>query len=548
MHHQIFAIVNHQLFVNKNALIFVVAIQTIMKAKHNNKKVIMWYKVNELNSKGLNKSQISRELGLDRSTVRRYLGMDEEDFYCWIEKERHLPHKLQEYYQFIKQQLEIHPFLSASQIEDRLKEYFDKPPAVHSKTVYNFVQRIRKLEGISKCVDKQPRDYQKLSEPDYGHQAQVDFGEYFMQTKNDSRKKVYFFVFVLCRSRYKFVCFQDTPFTSSSTVLAHQQALRFIGGQPKEIVYDQDRVLLVNENLGDLILTREFRAYCNDVDFKPVFCRKADPESKGKVENVVGFVKKNFLRGRVYESLNSLNASVIAWLNRTANGKEHAGIKKIPSHEWIIEQPYLIPLKPTAQTSEALKEYRVRKDNTISYKSNFYTLPSGIYSGPNSSIFLKETDEMLSIYTSNKELLTTHSLSLDKGCTIRNTDHRRDKSQSLSMLKESVLGMLPNNQNMSMFLELLEKDKPRYLRDNLRLIEKKGENISSDFLATAVKFCLENSIFNANQLIEIANHYQDNALQEKEITYNVPEIICNKELHTITVETSKINTYEKIMF
>ena len=268
-----------------------------MKAKHNNKKVIiMWYKVNELNSKGLNKSQISRELGLDRSTVRRYLGMNEDDFYCWIEKERHLPHKLQEYYQFIKQHLENHPFLSASQIEDRLKEHYDQPPSVHSKTVYNFVQRIRKLEGISKCIDKQPRDYQKLPELDYGHQAQVDFGEYFMQTKNDSRKKVYFFVLVLCRSRYKFVYFQDTPFTSLSTVLAHQKALRFIGGQPKEIVYDQDSVLLVKENLGDIILTREFRAYCNDVDFKPIFCRKADPESKGKVENVVGYVKKNFLR------------------------------------------------------------------------------------------------------------------------------------------------------------------------------------------------------------------------------------------------------------
>jgi len=518
-----------------------------MKAKHNNKKVIMWYKVNELNSKRLNKSQISRELGLDRATVRRYLGMSEDEFYCWIEKERHFPHKLQAYYQFIKQQLSGNHDLSASQIEDRLKEHYDNPPEVHSKTVYNFVQRIRKLEGISKFAEKQPRDYEKLPEADYGHQAQVDFGEYNMKTKNDSRKKVYFFVLVLCRSRYKFVFFQDRPFTSSSTVLAHQKALQFIGGQPKEIVYDQDRVLLVNENLGDLILTQEFRAYCEGVDFNPVFCRKSDPESKGKVENVVGFIKKNFLRGRIYDGVDNLNSSAIAWLGRTGNGKEHAGIKRIPTQEWLIEQKYLIALKQEVQPNETLKKYLVRKDNTINYKSNFYTLPSGTYSGSDTFVFLKEVDYALYIYTSNNLLLTTHQLSFDVGATIRNTDHSRDKSQSMSMLKESVLGMLPGSRNMSLFLELLAKDKPRYLRDNLKVIEKKGAEISPEFLATAVNFCLENSIFNANQLIEVASHHQVNALKEKDVIYNIPEIILSKEIQTITVETSKINTYEKIM-
>lgn len=37
----------------------------------------MWYKVKELSSKGLNKSQISVELEINRGTVRRYLLMDE---------------------------------------------------------------------------------------------------------------------------------------------------------------------------------------------------------------------------------------------------------------------------------------------------------------------------------------------------------------------------------------------------------------------------------------------------------------------------------------
>lgn len=46
---------------------------------------------------------------------------------------------------------------------------------------------------------------------------------------------------------------------------------------------------------------------------------------------MVGFVKKNILRGRIYNGIDSLNESVIAWLDRTGNGKEHTGIKKIPT-------------------------------------------------------------------------------------------------------------------------------------------------------------------------------------------------------------------------
>ena len=43
-------------------------------------KQYMWYKVRELQSKGLNKTQIGKHLGVDRSTVRKYLQMSREDF------------------------------------------------------------------------------------------------------------------------------------------------------------------------------------------------------------------------------------------------------------------------------------------------------------------------------------------------------------------------------------------------------------------------------------------------------------------------------------
>jgi hypothetical protein len=43
---------------------------------------------------------------------------------------------------------------------------------------------------------------------------------------------------------------------------------------------------MVSENLGDIVMTSAFRTYVSQSSFVTYFCRKADPESKGKVENV----------------------------------------------------------------------------------------------------------------------------------------------------------------------------------------------------------------------------------------------------------------------
>ena len=78
---------------------------------------------------------------------------------------------------------------------------------------------------------------------------------------------------------------------------------------PVEFVYDQDRLILVSENYGDLIYTYEFEAYRQQRNFKIRMCKKGDPESKGRIENVVGFVKKNFAKHRIYYNLNSFKPS-----------------------------------------------------------------------------------------------------------------------------------------------------------------------------------------------------------------------------------------------
>ena len=62
----------------------------------------MWYKVRELQSKGLNKTQIGKHLGVDRSTVRRYLQMSREDFVRRRNSHRKYTLKLAGYEEYVR--------------------------------------------------------------------------------------------------------------------------------------------------------------------------------------------------------------------------------------------------------------------------------------------------------------------------------------------------------------------------------------------------------------------------------------------------------------
>ena len=470
------------------------------------KKYQMWYKVKELFSAGLNKSQIGRTLGVHRQTVAKYLLMTEEEFMSSESYDRHYCHKLDTYEPYVVSELKKWPFLSSPQLHDRLKEHFSDLPSVTPKTVFNFVGRVRLAHNLPKEVEKGYRPYEKQPETAYGQYAQCDFGERWMHTPYGQSLKVYFFAMSLSRSRYKFVYFSRTPFTTALAVYAHELAFEFFGGVPRKIVYDQDKVFLVNENLGDLILTHGFRTLVREHGFEPVFCRKSDPESKGKIENVVKYVKYNFLRGREFTDIGLLNQEVLGWLKRTANGTEHHGIRRVPSEEFETEKACLMPYKgvPTVP-SEKLVPHHVRKDNVINYRGNYYTVPTGTYRGHQTLVYLEEKEGLLHIYSHETgKTLATHKISREKGRLISNTSHRRDREASLDDYEISVRKELPENGVIDKYLSGLRVHKARNYRDNLQFIARRHAAYSDVVLTEAFTTCLAAGIFNGCNLMKVA--------------------------------------------
>jgi len=74
-------------------------------------------------------------------------------------------------------------------------------------------------------------------------------------------------------------------------------------------------------------------------------CRKSDPESKGKIENLIKFIKRNFLRIRDFENIEEAQERLFKWLNRRANGKISLATRRIPQEMFTEEKIHLRGIK-----------------------------------------------------------------------------------------------------------------------------------------------------------------------------------------------------------
>lgn len=168
----------------------------------------MYYEIQRLKQIGLKISQISRKMDISRNTVYKYLNMTLEE----VDQEQQRWEKLNVYSDEIVKWLKAYPDLSASQVEDWLKEHHPGEIDVCESTVRNFVREMRKKHNIPKVVHR--RDYESVDDPPMGQQMQVDFGETKLRDQKGKWVKLWFIAFVLANSRYKYVEWLNRPFTT----------------------------------------------------------------------------------------------------------------------------------------------------------------------------------------------------------------------------------------------------------------------------------------------------------------------------------------------
>lgn len=515
---------------------------------YQTQRVMLYFQIKELLRDNFKISQISEKLSISRTTVYFYLNMSEEEFLEWVRHVRIKSGKLSAYEERIKKRLSEHRDSSSYQIHDWLLEHYPELQ-VSRRAVCSFVNKLRRIYHLPKPVkQKKGRAYMAVEDLPYGQQAQVDFGVYEMKANQGEAQKVYFMGTVLSRSRYKHVYFLSRSFTTADVVRAHEQAFAYFGGIPQQMVYDQDKLMVVSENAGDILFTEKFRAYLKVRKFEIFVCRGSDPETKGKSESVIKYVKSNFLSNRTFINEQVLNAECLAWLKRTGNGQVHGTTKRLPVEELLVERPHLQALSPVNLSWLSYDEYHVRKDNLITYKSNRYSVPEGTYKGKQTKVWVKvEKDKYLILCRQDKRLIARHEISLDKGQTIIKANHRRDRSQTIKALMEQVSQLFSDQQAAQKYFAQLQKVKPRYIRDQLLLIRKTAAKSKTGQMDEALEFCIANNIYSAGDFKAVV----DKICREEKVPQPQLEELLSQSIDprhlSAQPQTSSISDYEFIV-
>lgn len=425
----------------------------------------MIHKIKSLydNGNGLGKKAIARELNISKNTVRKYLSMDEEAISAYLaETDRHK--KLDDYRGYIVHLLETFPLLSAVKVQRKLQS---KCPelVLSSRTIRRYVNQLKET-----VAGKQVRHYQPVLDHVPGEQCQVDPGELRGVLINGLETTVHFVVFVLSFSRLMYVALSPKPINTERFIQMHDAAFRYFGGVTAECVYDQTKLVVIKEEYRELTVNARFNEYASHAGFSIHACEGYDPESKGKVEAGVKYVKGNALYGEVFDNWSALETYMSNWLDSVANQRLHATTGKAPQvyYDQIEREqmkPYLSP--KTVQLNGQRLNRKADKTGLISFKANKYSVPMVYQRG---NVGIDTIADQLHIYDlETGEEVAVHTLTTGKGKIIKNTHHYRDPAVRIEKL-ERTLQLQIGTTTAETLCQLVKTSSPKIYKDQLAAV------------------------------------------------------------------------------
>jgi hypothetical protein len=210
-----------------------------------------------------------------------------------------------------------------------------------------------------------------------GKQLQIDFGERRTLIGSESIK-VYLFVATLGYSRRLYVrAFRNER--QESWFAGLEGAFRHFGGVTEEVLFDNDRGLVVRHDRAtrEVEFNARLHAFARHWRFRPRACAPYRARTKGKDERGVGYVKKNAVAGRCFDSWSAFEAHLDAWTRDIADQRVHGTTGEVPIERFRrAEADALRPITgvpPFAVSRELVR--KVQADCAIEVDGNAYSVP-----------------------------------------------------------------------------------------------------------------------------------------------------------------------------
>lgn len=431
---------------------------------------------------GLRISQIARTLDLHAETVARWLKQATYD-------PRQAPprgSKLDAYKGQIVRWLQSQPY-TAAQLLPRLRE---QGYAGGYTILKAFVAQVRPAPAAAFLT--------LHFEP--GECAQVDWGYAGIVNVGGTRRRLSFFVMVLCYSRMLYVEFTLAE-TQEQFLDCHQHAFEYFGGCPRRVMIDNLKSAVLSHPAGQpAIYHPRYLDFARHYGFEIRACNVGAANEKGRVENGVRYVKSSFLHGLVLDQFAPINPAAKEWLATVANVRQHGQTHQRPVDRFKAERPALQPL-PAArydvgvpQPVTASPQFRVVLD------TNRYSVPAEYASR---RLTLRVYPERLLLYHEG-QLIAEHPRRYERHQDYLNPDHERRLLQQRRQAREQqllrqLLRLSPKAEEYYRQLEDKRLNPTVHVRKIVALCEIYGD----DRVGRAVEDALEYQAFSSEYIANI---------------------------------------------
>jgi transposase len=323
------------------------------------RSALEWAQVRALAADGVSEREIARRLGMNRRTVARLARSEEPPRY------RRAPtgSQLDPLEPVLRRLLAEWPAIKAPRLTEILREEYGYPGSV--RLVQEHLQRLRP----STVRPAQRTGYRP------GQVLQLDWGEMPNRPRLGGReRRVYALIASLPYSGAQ-TAFFSLDLTLESFLEGHVRVLEWLGGVPRECVYDNLRSVVARREGDEVIWNRRFLHLRGHYGFHATPCTPATPREKGSVEAQVRYLKSGFWPARRFTDLGELDRLYADWRDRVCNRRTHASGRFPVAERLAEERQSLRPLPPARFDWSGHRSTRVPIDGYLRHGGCFYRAP-----------------------------------------------------------------------------------------------------------------------------------------------------------------------------
>jgi len=226
-------------------------------------------------------------------------------------------------------------------------------------------RHLRRAVAEAKAAHRQTRRTYRPWVPVPGEHLVIDWG---------TEAGLHIFCAVLAWSRVRFVRFAAHE-DQATTLCLLAECFEILGGVPAIVLADRMGCLKGGVVANVVVPAPGYVTFAAHYGFRPDFCEASDPESKGLVENLVGYAKGDLvIPAGSWPELDSANSDARTWCAEV-NGRTHSEIAAIPDVRLAAERNVLRPLPSLRPALAPIAFRKVDRLRTIRYGCARYSVP-----------------------------------------------------------------------------------------------------------------------------------------------------------------------------